>query len=78
MTDLHALFGLAPSRARESARLRVLANNVVDGITSRRSRDVAGDWRAWRATCRTAVPSAPHGGGCDRPPTATASTQPAA
>ncbi|HEX2515122.1 MAG TPA: hypothetical protein VH257_10485, partial [Chloroflexota bacterium] len=45
MTDLHAaLFGLSPARARESARLRVLANNVVDGITSRRSPDAAGDW----------------------------------
>ena len=45
MTDLHAaLFGLTPAQARHSARLRVLANNVVDGITSRRSRDVAADW----------------------------------
>jgi hypothetical protein len=46
MVALHsATFGLTPRQARESARLRVMANNVVDGITSRRSMDVSGDWR---------------------------------
>jgi hypothetical protein len=46
MIDLHSgLFGLTPRQARESAVLRVMANNVVDRITSRRSTDVEGDWR---------------------------------
>jgi hypothetical protein len=46
MVELHsAIFGLTPRQARESARLRVMANDVVDGITSKRSKDVSGDWR---------------------------------
>ena len=54
MTQLHAaLFGIPPVLARESAELRVLANNVVDQITSRRSHDPSqrssqaeeADWR---------------------------------
>jgi hypothetical protein len=46
MVDLHSdLFGLTPRQARESAVLRVMANNVVDRITSRRSTDVEGDGR---------------------------------
>jgi hypothetical protein len=46
MVALHsALFGLTPRRARESAVLRVMANNVVDEITGKRSKDVPGDWR---------------------------------
>jgi hypothetical protein len=45
MTALHsALFGIPPALARESAELRVLANNVVDQITSRRSLNVEADW----------------------------------
>jgi hypothetical protein len=46
MTALHsATFGLPPALARQSAELRVLANNVVDEITGKRSLDVEGDWR---------------------------------
>ena len=46
MTQLHsATFGITPEQARESARLRVLANNTVDLITGKTSTDVEGDWR---------------------------------
>jgi hypothetical protein len=45
MTDLHsAVFGLSPEQARESAELRVLANNTVDLITSHASTDPETDW----------------------------------
>ena len=45
MTELHSvIFGLSPEQARESAELRVLANNTVDLITSQTSTDVEGDW----------------------------------
>jgi hypothetical protein len=46
MTELHsALFGIAPEAARESAELRVLANNTVDLITGHTSTDPEADWR---------------------------------
>jgi hypothetical protein len=46
MTQLHsAIFSLPSDRARESAELRVLANNTVDLITSHQSTDPAADWR---------------------------------
>lgn len=46
MTRLHsAIFGLSPEKARESAELRVLANNTVDLITSHTSTDPESDWR---------------------------------
>jgi hypothetical protein len=46
MTDLHSvLFGIPRDLARESAELRVLAANVVDQITGKRSLDVKEDWR---------------------------------
>ena len=46
MTNLHsALFEIPPALARESAELRVLAADVVDQITSKRSLDVEADWR---------------------------------
>ncbi len=45
MTRLHsATFGITPDQARESAELRVLANNTVDLITGKLSTDVEGDW----------------------------------
>lgn len=45
MTELHsAIFGLTPEQARESAELRVLANNTVDLITSKTSTDPEADW----------------------------------
>jgi hypothetical protein len=45
MIDLHsAIFNFAPEQARESAELRVLANNTVDLITSKTSTDPAADW----------------------------------
>ncbi|GAC1394136.1 MAG: hypothetical protein NVS4B11_23160 [Ktedonobacteraceae bacterium] len=45
MIDLHcALFGLAPQQARESAELRVQANDTVDLITSKTSTNIAADW----------------------------------
>lgn len=45
MTQLHAaVFGLSPEDARESAELRVEANNVLDTITSRTSTDIERDW----------------------------------
>jgi hypothetical protein len=46
MTELHAaLFGLDLEAARESARWRVEACNVVDTITGRTSPDPEADWR---------------------------------
>lgn len=45
MTALHAaIFALTPEQARESAELRVEANNVLDTITGRTSSDPARDW----------------------------------
>ncbi len=45
MTQLHsAIFGISPGQARESAELRVLANNTVDLITSKTSADPESDW----------------------------------
>lgn len=45
MVRLHsAIFGISADQARESAELRVLANNTVDLITSRTSKDVPSDW----------------------------------
>lgn len=45
MIELHsALFSLTPEQARESAELRVLANNTVDLITSKTSTDPEADW----------------------------------
>lgn len=45
MTALHAVvFALTPEQARESADLRVEANNVLDTITGRTSPDPARDW----------------------------------
>jgi hypothetical protein len=45
MIALHsALFDLTPDQARESAELRVLANNTVDLITSKTSTDPEADW----------------------------------
>lgn len=45
MVQLHsAIFGLTPDEARESAELRVLANNTVDLITAKRSADPEADW----------------------------------
>jgi hypothetical protein len=46
MTDLHsAIFGISREEARESAELRVLANNTVDLITSNVSTDPEADWQ---------------------------------
>jgi hypothetical protein len=43
---LHStIFSLTPEQARESAELRVLANNTVDLITSKTSSDPERDWR---------------------------------
>ncbi|MCC7451068.1 MAG: hypothetical protein IT324_26880 [Anaerolineae bacterium] len=45
MVQLHsALFDISPEQARESAELRVLANNTVDLITSKTSTDPEADW----------------------------------
>lgn len=45
MVALHsAMFGISAAQARESAELRVAANNTVDGITNGWSTDVEGDW----------------------------------
>jgi hypothetical protein len=45
MRDLHsAMFDISPRRALPSARWRVLANNAVDRITSKRSADPKADW----------------------------------
>jgi hypothetical protein len=46
MTDLHSeLFGISKETARESAELRVQANNTLDTITGKTSKDPEGDWR---------------------------------
>ena len=46
LANLHAaLFGSTAERMRASAELRAKAAEVVDLITSKRSTDVAGDWR---------------------------------
>jgi hypothetical protein len=46
MTELHsAVFNLPGSEARESAELRVLANNVLDTITSKTSANPEADWK---------------------------------
>lgn len=46
MIDLHsAVFGISRGEARESAELRVLANNVLDTITSKQSPDPEADWK---------------------------------
>jgi hypothetical protein len=46
MTKLHAaIFGTTLDQARESAQLRVKANNVLDTITARTSTDVERDWK---------------------------------
>ena len=56
MVELHsAIFGLTPRQARESARLRVMANNVVDGITSNARETSPGTGAAWKATCGAAT-----------------------
>ncbi len=45
MIDLHsATFGISPAQARESAELRVLANTIVDLITSKTSTNPQADW----------------------------------
>ena len=45
LVQLHSvLFGITPEQARESAELRVLANNTVDLITGKLSTDIEGDW----------------------------------
>lgn len=45
MTALHAtIFGLIPEQTRESAELRVEANNLLDTITRRTSTDPTRDW----------------------------------
>lgn len=45
MTQLHAaIFGLVEGQARESAELRVEANNVLDTITGRASTNPDQDW----------------------------------
>jgi hypothetical protein len=45
MIDLHALlFEITPEQARESAELRVQANNTVDLITSNTSTNPEADW----------------------------------
>ena len=46
MTRLHStVFGISPEQARESAEQRVLANTIVDRITSGVSSDANADWR---------------------------------
>jgi hypothetical protein len=45
MVDLHSvIFGISREQGRESAELRVLANNTVDLITSKSSTDPEADW----------------------------------
>ncbi len=45
MIDLHSVvFGIKPEQARESAELRVAANNTVDLITSHTSTNPEADW----------------------------------
>jgi hypothetical protein len=61
MTALHsALFGIPPALARQSAELRVLANNVVDRITSKRSSDPESDWRLLEEYLRACYRSVQH------------------
>lgn len=59
MIELHSeLFGLTPEQARESAELRVLANNTVDLISNKISTDIPGDWvkiRNYLKSCYTSV-----------------------
>jgi hypothetical protein len=46
MTALHAaLFGLTEDKVRQSAELRVEANNILDTITGKTSPDPARDWQ---------------------------------
>ena len=46
LADLHAaLFGRTPAELWSSAESRAAAAEAVDRITSRRSTDVAADWR---------------------------------
>lgn len=46
LTDLHAVtFGIPRERAKESGDWRTKAAITVDGITGRRSTDLAADWR---------------------------------
>lgn len=46
MMQLHSeIFGITPKQARESAELRVLANNTVDLITGHTSTDPEADWQ---------------------------------
>ena len=53
MVELHSVvFNISPAQARESAQLRVQANNTVDRITSRTSKDIEGDWRRIRRDLR--------------------------
>ncbi|HEX6506975.1 MAG TPA: hypothetical protein VF221_05015 [Chloroflexota bacterium] len=47
MMDLHSVvFGITRDQARESAKERVLANTVVDGITSGALTDLPSAWKA--------------------------------
>src|SRR6185437_16513091 len=58
MVSLHAeIFGLPPEVARESAELRVLANNTVDRITGQTSTDVEGDWASLKGHLRACYQS---------------------
>lgn len=53
LVDLHsAVFGITQEQARESAELRVQANNTVDLITSRTSTNPEADWRKLEADLR--------------------------
>jgi len=53
MIALHsATFGITPEQARESAELRVEANNIVDTITSKQSTHPAQDWEKLEALLR--------------------------
>lgn len=53
MVSLHStIFGLTPEQARESAELRVLANNTVDLITGKTSTDPEADWKKLEAYLR--------------------------
>lgn len=45
LVQLHShIFGITPAQARESAELRVAANNTVDAITQKISADPEADW----------------------------------
>ena len=53
MIDLHsAVFSISPDEAHESAELRVLANNVLDTITSKTSPNPEADWARCEAYLR--------------------------